>query len=163
RELVDHLDDLELVLPDYPAPYSGPVMHGMANGREHGTGRAVDVMVNNNTRAGDAVVAYVWKHRKRFDLVPVIWQQRIKSTAVPAYPAPSRGPGMHGMATGRGQGTGRAVGVMVNNHTRAGDAVVAYVWKHRKRFDLVHVTWQQRIKSTVVSAGRWRRMDDRGG
>src|SRR5699024_7124485 len=82
RELVEHLDDLELVLPDYPAPYNGPVMHGKANGSEHGTGRALDVMVNNNTRAGDAVAAYVWKHRKRFDLIHIIWKQRIKSTVV---------------------------------------------------------------------------------
>lgn len=99
-EIADHLTSLGYTLPRYGAPYSGPVMHGYANGSEHGTGRAIDVMVMSPGAMGDAVADFVWKHRATYDLQHVIWKQRIRSTKV--------SPGVwRGMAD-RGSGT--------NNH-----------------------------------------------
>lgn len=58
---------------------------------EHGTGRAVDFMVetagdlipNSQTRAaGDFIAEYLWSNRDRFGLTHEIWRQRIRSTVV---------------------------------------------------------------------------------
>lgn len=99
-EIADHLTALGYTLPRYGAPYSGPVMHGYANGSEHGTGRAIDVMVMSPGAMGDAVADFVWKHRGRYDLQHVIWKQRIRSTKV--------SPGVWRKMADRGSGT--------NNH-----------------------------------------------
>lgn len=70
-------------LPDYPAPYNGPVMWGYnAGGAEHGTGRAIDFMTRNTPAVGDEIAEYLWANRERFGLIHMIWKRRIKSTKV---------------------------------------------------------------------------------
>ena len=54
---------------------------GMGSSYEHATGRALDIMVNNEA-AGDFVRNYVWENRKRLGLRHVIWEQHITSTVV---------------------------------------------------------------------------------
>lgn len=72
-----------ITLPDYPAPYNGPVMWGYnSGGAEHGTGRAIDFMIRNSPAVGDAVAEYLWEHRERLGLIHLIWRQRIRSTVV---------------------------------------------------------------------------------
>lgn len=70
-------------LPDYPAPYNGPVMWGYnSGGAEHGTGRAIDFMTRNTPAVGDKIAEYLWANRERFGLIHMIWKRRIKSTKV---------------------------------------------------------------------------------
>lgn len=52
---------------------------GMGESAEHGTGRALDLMIRNNA-GGDWVRNYIWANRKRLRLVHVIWEQHITST-----------------------------------------------------------------------------------
>lgn len=81
QEIADHLTSKGHTLPRYGSPYNGPVMHGyFAGGHEHGTGRAIDVMVYAPGAVGDAVVDFVIANRERFGLTHVIWKQRIYST-----------------------------------------------------------------------------------
>lgn len=83
EEVVEHLDSVGLDLPDYPAPYNGPVIWGFnSGGAEHGTGRALDFMVKAPGRVGDEIADYVWKHRERLGLIHMIWKRRIRSTRV---------------------------------------------------------------------------------
>lgn len=56
-------------------------MWGMGSSSEHGSGRALDLMVRNEA-AGDFLRDYIWKHRKRLRLRHVIWWQHILSTVV---------------------------------------------------------------------------------
>jgi hypothetical protein len=51
--------------------------------------------------------------------------------------------------------------IMVDSH-EAGQFVRDYTWKHRARFGLKHVIWDQRITSTVNQPGVVRVMADRG-
>ena len=57
-------------------------MWGMGTG-EHGTGRALDLMVRN-VEAGNWIRQYLWDNRARFDLIHIIWWQSILSTRVSA-------------------------------------------------------------------------------
>ena len=83
EEIVEHLDSRGLSLPRYGAPQNSPVMWGFnPGGAEHGTGRAIDVMVKAPGPVGEAVVDFVWANRERYDLTHIIWRQRIKSTQV---------------------------------------------------------------------------------
>lgn len=56
-------------------------MWGMGGGDEHGSGRALDLMVRNEA-GGDFVRNYIWRHRERLRLRHVIWEQHITSTVV---------------------------------------------------------------------------------
>lgn len=56
-------------------------MWGMGGGKEHGSGRALDLMVHNRAD-GDWIRDYLWKHRERLRLRHVIWAQHITSTLV---------------------------------------------------------------------------------
>jgi hypothetical protein len=56
-------------------------MWGMGASGEHGTGRALDLMVRNKA-AGDWIRNYIWQNRARLRLRHVIWWQRITSTVV---------------------------------------------------------------------------------
>lgn len=58
--------------------------------------------------------------------------------------------------------SGRALDFMVTADPAVGDLIADYVWKHRKRLGLKHVIWKQRIKSTSVQPGVWRKMANRG-
>lgn len=49
-------------------------------GSEHGTGRALDLMVFQDTALGNDIASYLWTHRTRLDLTHLIWRQRIRST-----------------------------------------------------------------------------------
>jgi len=53
-----------------------------------------------------------------------------------------------------------AVDFMVSK--AGGKWITDYLWAHRVEFGLVHMIHLQRIKSTRVSPGVWRSMDDRG-
>lgn len=57
--------------------------------------------------------------------------------------------------------TGRAVDFMVSNDRAAGDFIADYVWANRVRLNLEHIIWRQRIISTRISPGVWRRMATR--
>lgn len=57
--------------------------------------------------------------------------------------------------------TGRAVDFMVHNDRAAGDWIANYIWANRRRLNLVHIIWYQRIISTQVSPGNWRTMAPR--
>ncbi|MGL5927879.1 MAG: hypothetical protein ACRCY8_02985 [Dermatophilaceae bacterium] len=56
-------------------------MWGMGGGKEHGSGRALDLMVRNHA-AGEWIRNYLWTHRDRLRLHHVIWAQTITSTVV---------------------------------------------------------------------------------
>ncbi|MGL5851642.1 MAG: hypothetical protein ACRCZD_12760 [Phycicoccus sp.] len=56
-------------------------MWGMGGGNEHGSGRALDLMVRN-AEAGEWIRKYLWGHRVRLRLRHVIWAQTITSTRV---------------------------------------------------------------------------------
>lgn len=56
----------------------------------------------------------------------------------------------------------RALDFMVHSDRAAGDWIADYLWKHRVRLGVRHIIWQQRIISTVVQPGVWRKMADRG-
>lgn len=58
--------------------------------------------------------------------------------------------------------TGRAVDFMVFKDRAAGDWIANYIWNNRERFNLRHIIWYRRIRSTVVAPGKWRTMPDRG-
>ena len=59
--------------------------------------------------------------------------------------------------------TGRALDFMVQGPGNGvGDAIADYVWANRDRLGLIHIIWRQRIKSTKVQPGVWRKMSDRG-
>lgn len=49
-------------------------------GSEHGTGRALDIMVFQDNDLGNEIANYLWTHRSRLDLTHQIWRQRIRST-----------------------------------------------------------------------------------
>lgn len=59
-------------------------------------------------------------------------------------------------------GTGRALDLMAFQDTALGHDMADFLWAHRTRFDVTHLIWRQRIRSTVVNPGVWRRMKDRG-
>ena len=83
QEIADHLEKEGLDLPRYGSPQNGPVMWGYnPDGAEHGTGRAIDVMVKAPGAVGEAVAEFVWANRDRYDLTHMIWRQRIRSTVV---------------------------------------------------------------------------------
>lgn len=67
-----------------------------------------------------------------------------------------------GIGSSSEHATGRAVDFMVFGDKAAGDFIVDYVWAHRDRLNLIHIIWYQRIISTVVQPGVWRRMSNRG-
>lgn len=70
-------------LPDYPAPYNGPVIWGYnAGGAEHGTGRALDIMLSNSSALGDKIADHLWDNRVRYGVIQLIYRRRIKSTRV---------------------------------------------------------------------------------
>lgn len=70
-------------LPSYGAPYNSPVIWGYnADGAEHGTGRALDIMVQHPGATGDAIADYLWANRSRFGVIHILWRQRIKSSQV---------------------------------------------------------------------------------
>ena len=84
---------------------------------------------------------------------------------LPRYGAPYSGPVMHGYDPNPGNKehhSKRAIDVMVMAPGPMGDAVADFVWKHRDRYDLQHVIWKQRIRSTKTQPGVWRGMADRG-
>ena len=81
-EVLDHLDSLNLELPEYGSPYDGPVIWGMGSSSEHLTGRALDFMVMAPGVVGDTIAAYLWANRVRFGLIHMIWKQRIRSTRI---------------------------------------------------------------------------------
>jgi peptidoglycan hydrolase-like protein with peptidoglycan-binding domain len=56
-------------------------MWGMGGGDEHGSGRALDLMVRNEA-GGDFIRDYIWRNRERLRLRHVIWEQHITSTVV---------------------------------------------------------------------------------
>lgn len=56
--------------------------------------------------------------------------------------------------------TGRAVDFMCSQ--AAGKWISQYLWDHRAEFGLVHEIHLQRIRSTKVEPGKWRKMEDRG-
>lgn len=85
--------------------------------------------------------------------------------SLPRYGAPYSGPVMHGYdpnPRNTEHHSKRAIDVMVMAPGKIGDAVVDFVWANRSRYDLEHIIWKQRIKSTKVSPGVWRKMSDRG-
>ena len=87
----------------------------------------------------------------------------LEHNGTPLRPHPDTGvPVVWGYSPGAEHGTGRALDFMVTADTSVGDVIADYVWEHRERLGLVHVIWRQRIRSTVVSPGVWRRMADRG-
>lgn len=59
-------------------------------------------------------------------------------------------------------GTGRALDLMAFHDTGLGHDMADFLWGHRVRLDVTHLIWRQRIRSTVVRPGVWRRMKDRG-
>ena len=63
---------------------------------------------------------------------------------------------------GAEHGTGRAIDFMIRNSPAVGDEVAEYLWVNRERFGLIHLIWQQSIRSTVTQPGVWRKMADRG-
>jgi hypothetical protein len=74
------------------------VMWGYNPGaNEHGTGRALDLMVFRDTDLGHDLAAYLWTHRLRLDLTHLIWRQRIRSTV--------KRPGVWRAMEDRGNGT----------------------------------------------------------
>ena len=82
-EVVAHLDRVGKPLPVYPDMGSQVIWGYNAGGAEHGTGRALDFMVQSPSNGvGDEVADYVWANRERFGLIHVIWRQRIRSTRV---------------------------------------------------------------------------------
>lgn len=56
--------------------------------------------------------------------------------------------------------SGRALDFMCSESV--GNEIVAYLWRHRQRLGLTHMIWRQRIKSTRVDPGVWRKQADRG-
>lgn len=85
--------------------------------------------------------------------------------SLPRYGAPYSGPVMHGYdpnPRNTEHHSKRAIDVMVMAPGKIGDAVVDFVWANRSRYDLQHIIWKQRIKSTKNSPGVWRGMSDRG-
>lgn len=80
---------------------------------------------------------------------------------MPPYPGYPNGV-MWGLGTSSEHATGYAIDFMIRNDSATGDRIAAFLWKHRVRFGLRHLIWKQRIRSTVVSPGEWRRMSDRG-
>lgn len=56
-------------------------MWGMGEGKEHGSGNALDLMIRNEA-GGDFVRNYIWANRARLRLRHVIWEQHITSTLV---------------------------------------------------------------------------------
>lgn len=46
-------------------------------GGDHGTGRALDIMVGSNSALGDQIVAFLQKNRSELGIEYIIWQQRI--------------------------------------------------------------------------------------
>lgn len=80
-EVVAHLNKIGKPLPVYPDMGSQVIWGYNAGGAEHGTGRALDFMVQSPANGvGDAVADYVWANRTRFGLIHIIWRQRIRST-----------------------------------------------------------------------------------
>lgn len=74
------------------------VMWGYNPGaNEHGTGRALDLMVFRETTLGNDLADYLWRHRIRLDLTHLIWRQRIRSTV--------KRPGVWRSMADRGNGT----------------------------------------------------------
>lgn len=67
-----------------------------------------------------------------------------------------------GMGSSSEHATGRALDFMVTANPRIGDVIADYAWANRSRFGLKHVIWKQRIRSTEVAPGQWRKMSDRG-
>jgi len=49
-------------------------------GGEHGSGRAIDIMLGANTASGDAIAAFSMKHARELGVSQVIWRQRIWTT-----------------------------------------------------------------------------------
>lgn len=82
-EVVAHLNKIGKPLPVYPDMGSQVIWGYNAGGAEHGTGRALDFMVQSpHNGVGDEVADYVWSNRERFGLIHIIWRQRIRSTRV---------------------------------------------------------------------------------
>lgn len=79
-EVHAHLEKIGKPLPVYSDMGSQVIWGYNAGGAEHGTGRALDFMVQRPGPVGEAVVDYVWANRERFGLIHIIWKQRIKST-----------------------------------------------------------------------------------
>jgi hypothetical protein len=46
-------------------------------GGDHGTGRALDIMVGGNSRLGDQIAAFLQENRAELGIEYIIWQQRI--------------------------------------------------------------------------------------
>lgn len=65
-------------------------------------------------------------------------------------------------AGGAEHGSGRAIDFMIRNSPDVGDAIADFIWANRERYDLTHIIWRQRIKSTKTQPGVWRKMADRG-
>ncbi|WP_205353112.1 peptidoglycan-binding domain-containing protein [Janibacter anophelis] len=87
----------------------------------------------------------------------------LERNGTPLRPHPDTGvPVVWGKGSSSEHATGRALDFMVTADTSVGDVIADYVWQHRERLGLVHVIWRQRIKSTQVQPGVWRKMSDRG-
>lgn len=67
-----------------------------------------------------------------------------------------------GIGSSSEHATGRAVDFMVFDDRAAGDFIADYIWDNRERLNLIHIIWYQRIKSTQVEPGKWRKMGNRG-
>lgn len=92
-----------------------------------------------------------------------IAQRVVDNFELPHYGDPYNGPVMWGKNSGGGEhGTGRALDIMIRNSQKIGDIIAEWLWKNRRIFGLIHMIWKQRIKSTRVSPGVWRWMEDRG-
>lgn len=72
---------VEIILAAEKAGHKVRFVWGMGSGKEHGSGNALDLMVNNEA-AGDWIRNYVWANRARLRLRHVIWEQHITSTVV---------------------------------------------------------------------------------
>lgn len=66
---------LRAVCAKFPAVSSYGGTRG--GGGDHGTGRALDIMVGSNSPLGDQIVAFLQKNRAELGIEYIIWQQRI--------------------------------------------------------------------------------------
>lgn len=82
EEILEHLASEGMELPAYDDYPDGVVWGYNAGGAEHGTGRALDFMIDSRPDIGDAIVEFVIKNRRRYGVIHIIWRQRIWSTRV---------------------------------------------------------------------------------
>lgn len=76
-----HSKAIEIINAAEHAGHTVRFVWGKASSGEHGTGNALDFMINN-AAAGDFIRNYIWANRARLRLRHVIWEQHITSTVV---------------------------------------------------------------------------------